>query len=724
MRTEYRIHPSIGVARIGNSPTEFYLAPIKTGGRPIECNQHGDEIYEKESIKFVKKYKDVKGRVKRQAAKFWIYRHDTKNPEGVLVNPLEEFDKIEWRVHLANKKAAWYEFIEYQGDLLFGENNSYESCNTPLRNPDVKDRQKLIIDPGPRTLTRPQARSEFTKNEVPKNYAHASFPKKPLKGTRIKSLGEIRTDSKNNLLVLGGFGFSGGDQDIANSSFGGQDTWHDDISDGPITCTIYPKRGQPFTLDAWVIVGSPNFVPEIPNITTLDDIMFDVAVRKMGKFPRIFDKRKEKRYRQIYNSIHEKKFQEIYKNTKKKYKNEEKAREIAERKAREIAHKKTLKVIPWKWGWNPNYKANYKRDIEPIMKRPAEYRWLANVPSMVDFAMPPFDVKNTKKYKKEREQYFRYWRRPGYVAPGFRTATYNKRHDYGDRNKAFSEDIEGMGIPLMPVNSGSNVITNEFVDKFTALSSMQYFMLKQWVNGKLSLSEEDDTGIHPLDRVGVGNCVGLPMCPGIEVTWTVRNQAIYSVPYGFKHRKKNYNQEGLEPLYDETRIISKDMKGDGCEPGDLTKRMANPWQSDLFNCNLDYVTFREKHEFITKVKNDIPPPPTFAAYWWPPSAPWDVMAGIETEEEQQDSGFISAGRQVKYRRGIHSIEEMIRAWSYLGFIVNQNDGEDRKDYPYFVEKERNHKEFEIVKQPRITPDWPNHLDSTYEPEFYLKDLLK
>src|SRR5882672_4304041 len=32
----FKIHPSIGVARVGNSP-EFYLEPETIGGRPIEC---------------------------------------------------------------------------------------------------------------------------------------------------------------------------------------------------------------------------------------------------------------------------------------------------------------------------------------------------------------------------------------------------------------------------------------------------------------------------------------------------------------------------------------------------------------------------------------------------------------------------------------------------------------------------------------------------------------
>ncbi|WP_162998906.1 LodA/GoxA family CTQ-dependent oxidase, partial [Pseudomonas viridiflava] len=40
---KYVIGPSVGIARVGNSPTEFYLAPEKLGGRPLECSQAGDQ---------------------------------------------------------------------------------------------------------------------------------------------------------------------------------------------------------------------------------------------------------------------------------------------------------------------------------------------------------------------------------------------------------------------------------------------------------------------------------------------------------------------------------------------------------------------------------------------------------------------------------------------------------------------------------------------------------
>jgi L-lysine 6-oxidase len=362
---------------------------------------------------------------------------------------------------------------------------------------------------------------------------------------------------------------------------------------------------------------------------------------------------------------------------------------------------------------------------------------------MVDFIAPPFDTKDaSKENESNRRRYFSYWRRPGYTEPGASRSgektDSHTMHNYGQRTKLFSDDDFGKGIPLMPVNSGSNVITDAFVDKFATLSSTQYRLLKQWAYGKFVCDDDDaikfkdERGIsmvHPLDRASVGNCVGTPMCPGIEVTWSIRNHHIYSGPYRIKHKEID-DITGLNPYYDETKITSEG-KYDGCEPGDLTKRMANPWQSDLFQCNLDHVTFRDDSDEYNKDGKENPDPPTYVAYWWPPSAPWDVISGIETAEEQMDAGWIAAGRQVRYTRGINDIVDMVYGWSYMGFIVNQNDGSDRDLYQYFVEKERNHKEFVIgnvewvtrkikIKNKEKKKRIPKFDESFYEPTFSLK----
>jgi hypothetical protein len=86
------IHPTIGIARLGNSEHEYLLAsevaePLP--GRPGS-------------------YRDQTGALKRQAARFRIYG---LNAAGRAVEELTARNaEIRWTVHLANKKAAWYQF--------------------------------------------------------------------------------------------------------------------------------------------------------------------------------------------------------------------------------------------------------------------------------------------------------------------------------------------------------------------------------------------------------------------------------------------------------------------------------------------------------------------------------------------------------------------------------------------------------------------------------------
>jgi hypothetical protein len=86
------IHPSIGVARVGNSLDEYFLAPEVVDPPPDLPGF----------------YRDPQGALKRQAARFRIYGF---NAAGDPVAELTHSNsQISWTVHLANKKAAWYQF--------------------------------------------------------------------------------------------------------------------------------------------------------------------------------------------------------------------------------------------------------------------------------------------------------------------------------------------------------------------------------------------------------------------------------------------------------------------------------------------------------------------------------------------------------------------------------------------------------------------------------------
>src|ERR1044072_3890613 len=89
----YVIHPGIGIARVGNSPEEYFIGPEAPGEPP---RAEGG-------------FKDAAGRVKRQAARFRVYG---LNEAGEAVREITADEaEITWRVHVANRKAAWYQFL-------------------------------------------------------------------------------------------------------------------------------------------------------------------------------------------------------------------------------------------------------------------------------------------------------------------------------------------------------------------------------------------------------------------------------------------------------------------------------------------------------------------------------------------------------------------------------------------------------------------------------------
>ena len=180
----YRIHPAIGFARVGNSPDAWYLEPTSVGGLPTERDALGGEHP-------VTEFKQA-GQVKRQAARFRVYRYEEGQPP-VEVMPSEGLRSLKWTVHVANKKAAWYGFQELQGDVTLGPDNTYAAQGVPLRNASVTGddaRQQLIIDPGPRTLDGPGDWVQLDASAG--DYPHVSFPPSDLTPYPVTTLGAVK----------------------------------------------------------------------------------------------------------------------------------------------------------------------------------------------------------------------------------------------------------------------------------------------------------------------------------------------------------------------------------------------------------------------------------------------------------------------------------------------------------------------------------------------------
>jgi hypothetical protein len=265
-----KIHPGIGIARVGNSPAGFFIGPEAPIDPRTVSAPDGS-------------FKDAEGYIKRQAARFRIYAYD-KDGKNLGELPLmgakhkknAQAARVVWKVHLANKKGAWYKFTRPE---------SIRNSDVPVEGGKPPDsRLSLIIDPGPRWISGdgPIKRSGMLQSTV---FDTGTFRRTPV------LLGELKVDEEGRLIVLGGMGKSAstkpdnpiGSDPTRDDFWANNDYWYDDISDGPITAVVTLPNGKEVTIDrpedsAWVIVAPPKYAPGIYPIVTLYDVMREAAI--------------------------------------------------------------------------------------------------------------------------------------------------------------------------------------------------------------------------------------------------------------------------------------------------------------------------------------------------------------------------------------------------------------------------------------------------------------
>ena len=464
--TVYSIYPAIGVARVGNAPTEFYIGPETYRGLPILPDRSEAGFQPSD-------FRDADGLLRRQAARFRIFRSRPGEPPEEVTLDTPGVAEIRWSVHLANKKASWYTFQTYLGEHGYASNHS-------LRNPKQTtqaERLKLIIDPGPRQIAGrdaggPSAPVEFSRTTIPAGYKGGSFPPTTMRPYRIDTLGALRTDAKGRLLVLGGLGHAGSTIDPPTiQEYANNDGWFDDTADGPVTATVILKdETAAITVKpAWVLVGPPAYAPQIPNLVTLYDTIFDVVVRCQQAHP------------------------EIYANGF--------------------------------WQSGPNgYKPSFENEIKPIFERAMGYPWVTAIPPKPH----SFDLGKLGDPDLKLNQFRQYYL-GALRAPGFQ----NQR--IGASGVTMMPYLAGDDC-LGPGSSEASPASLA-TSKYLTLTETQYFFLQQWADGHFATVKgpAPHPG-DQLTRAVLENCVGGAFSPGIEMTWISRNPAIYSEPFRIRVR--------------------------------------------------------------------------------------------------------------------------------------------------------------------------------------------
>lgn len=665
----FRIHPTINFARLGTSD-EFYLSPetsagvelpgtATTGGLPIKAGTESTFIDSAD-------LRDATGRLKRQAARFrlFAYRFDGTDTypsgDGVEVLPGAVLDggrrvaTVVWTVHLANKKAAAYVVVPSQGLEAFRDGVPQ------LRNPSVYGDvdaparlASLVIDPGPRAIDAVGGTAVSFDKTTPPSFsdgrggiAHASaYPKSFPTGRLFQpagpldTLGSLEVDQKGRLLVLPAFGRTAaqyeeyGDPmpltgDLNNTG------WFDDAADGPVSATVVFENGDvEEAFGAWVVCADPAYAPQIRNVVSVWDDVYDAWVRRLGLQPEIYD---------------------------------------------DATH-----------SFDPGYRPDFETKVKPVFRAASMQRWTANLPPLAVRAHEAVDAITATDHP------------DGTVMAGL---TYI-------RNPNAQET--GVGVPLMPLSVG------DAGQPFLAVSPTQYFFLQQWSNGLLQAEPGPALGPgETLDMASLSNCLGGRYVPGIELSYPVREPDVYitawkstgSGPFRVKHKPLDYRTaHGPAPFLSGGWIPLHGMT-DGLEPGDLSKFMSVPWQTDYNSCSIHPTSIN------TAGENEATGNPTTLYWSWPAQRPDAVYVADEMVDEvlgkQRWSvrgpgthafNFASAST---YQKALQAVAQ----WDRIGIVIQgsaiaSGPAEGRAaPAEYYLEVKSQLDEAGVVDDP--VPEWP------------------
>jgi hypothetical protein len=487
------IYPPIGVMRVGNSDHEYFIGPLVS--EPVA---HTDDYA----------YRDETGALKRQAAQFRIYGF---NAAGKAVKELTSDDaKIVWHAHLANQKSSWYQF-----QMALDIQDAATAPASMLRNINVPDRNSLIIDGGAQTVDEanvsngPQFNGQFQGHPV--------------------YLGEMRTDEKGRLIMLGGHGVSENiDGDIA-ITFANNEGWYDDISDGPVTAEV-EYQGVKLKVDpAWVICAPPDYAPMQKSVRTMWDLMRDVAINA-GMLHRPIRPSFTKDILPIFQRM-----------TNLQWVN-------------------AGFGAAFGWGGQFDY---------------TTAKWMAklNDPSPSNMEMRRTISNNFRRYEVSGAEAPQLW--PWLYGDAISIPTTGSVRQHATLTQTQLSFIDQW-------------VKGDFDADFVDMTGCPHIPEPITLD-KLPIAEQPDM----MTRAAMEFCLADAFHPGCEMTWPMRTAGMYMSPFRLKHAPKTppVNSSYYGPVMNsDVFTLAKGPLLGGQVSGGITRWMAIPWQTDTASCRDGYTS--------------------------------------------------------------------------------------------------------------------------------------
>lgn len=271
---DYRIHPAVGIARMGNGDAAYFLGPEKPWSaaqpfNPVQRDMPGHPGASRKAA--AGKMRDLENKLCKQGVRFRVFCYkyeleemlDARSQRRHLVDVFEctsdKFD-IEWTAKVANGKAS-------TANALPGGNAGILALPRQLNAPDpVTLRTAVAADKNKRTV----------------------FSGKP--AGRL-DLGSCFLDNTGGLTVLGS---NGAVKQLPGSTAPPIDNggnlfwpgWEDDAADGPVTAKVTAKassginaaqRAKKDAVGAWVIINMPAYGADVRAPVTLYDLALNHA---------------------------------------------------------------------------------------------------------------------------------------------------------------------------------------------------------------------------------------------------------------------------------------------------------------------------------------------------------------------------------------------------------------------------------------------------------------